>query len=110
MSCGKPRVLARTRKTVHNLSRRFVIEYWTWSAHGHVMEITITQFKAKCLGIVEQVQREKSRVVISRHGRPAAELIPISEASPKVLFGRAASRTKIQGDLMMTGETWDAEN
>ncbi len=74
------------------------------------MEITITQFKAKCLGIVEQVQREKTRVVISRHGRPAAELVPISEASRKPLFGRATSRTTIQGDLMTTGEAWDAGN
>ena len=72
------------------------------------MEITITQFKAKCLGIVEQVQREKARVVISRHGRPAAELIPISEGSKKPLFGRATSETKISGDLMTTGEAWDA--
>ena len=74
------------------------------------MEMTITQFKAKCLGIVEQVEREKTRVVISRHGRPAAELIPISEASVKPFFGRAASRTKINGDLMATGEVWSATN
>lgn len=72
------------------------------------MELTVTQFKAKCLGIVEKVQREKTRVVISRHGQPAAELIPVHETRKAVLFGRAASRTKIQGDLLGTGEIWDA--
>ena len=72
------------------------------------MDITVTQFKAKCLGIVERVQREKTRVVISRHGRPAAELIPVREDSKEVLYGRAASQTRIQGDLLSTGEVWDA--
>jgi prevent-host-death family protein len=41
------------------------------------MKMTITQFKALCLGVVARVQREKIRVVISRHGRAAALLVPI---------------------------------
>ncbi|MDD5200946.1 MAG: type II toxin-antitoxin system Phd/YefM family antitoxin [Terrimicrobiaceae bacterium] len=72
------------------------------------MEITVTQLKAKCLGIVEKVQREKRRVVISRHGRPAAVLIPADQETSAPLFGRAADSTKILGDLMGTGEEWDA--
>lgn len=75
------------------------------------MVITITQFKAKCLGVVERVQREKVRVVISRHGHPAAELIPFDEAKGREpLFGRASAQTRIQGDLCSTGETWNAEH
>ncbi len=76
------------------------------------MEMTITQFKAKCLGIVERVQREKVSVVISRHGRPAAELRPIegdSEGGGR-LFGRAAAQTKICGDIFTAEEGWDAEH
>ena len=69
------------------------------------MEIPITQFQTECLGIIE---REKTRVVISRHGSPVAELIPISEPSSKAFFGRAAAQTKKRGDLTTTGETWDA--
>jgi prevent-host-death family protein len=74
------------------------------------MEMTITQFKAKCLGVVERVQREKVRVVISRHGRAAAQLVPMDEAaSDKPLFGRASSDTQILGDILGTGEPWNAE-
>lgn len=74
------------------------------------MEMTITQFKAKCLGVVERVQREKLRVVISRHGRAAALLVPIEGgAEGQALFGRAAAQTKILSDLEGTGERWDAE-
>ena len=75
------------------------------------MEMTITQFKAKCLGVVETVQREKVRVVISRHGRPAALLIPIESSDVEVrIFGRAAGLTTVKGDILSTGEAWDAEH
>lgn len=74
------------------------------------MDITVTQFKAKCLGVIDQVQREKSRVIITRHGKPAAELIPVSASAPGKLFGRAKDSTVILGDIMSTGEHWDAEN
>ncbi|RME67862.1 MAG: type II toxin-antitoxin system Phd/YefM family antitoxin [Verrucomicrobia bacterium] len=73
------------------------------------MEITVTQFKAKCLGIIEKVQREKCRVVISRHGRPAARLEPVGESTSREFFGRSRATTEIVGDLMETGEPWDAE-
>ena len=74
------------------------------------METTVTQFKAKCLGIVERVQRNKERVTISRHGKPAAMLIPIETSEPGAFFGRAKATTKVNGDLFTTDESWDAEN
>lgn len=74
------------------------------------MEISVTQFKATCLGVIDQVQKEKSRVTITRHGKPAAELIPISASSPGKLFGRSKDSTVILGDLLGTEENWDAED
>lgn len=74
------------------------------------MDITITQFKAKCLGVIDKVQKEKSRIVITRHGKPAAQLIPVLASSPGKLFGRSRNSTAILGDLMSTEEHWDAED
>ena len=74
------------------------------------MDISVTKFKATCLGVVEKVQKEKSRITITRHGKPAAELIPILVSSPGRLFGRAKENTLISGDLLSTEESWDAEN
>ena len=74
------------------------------------MNITITQFKAKCLGIVEAVQSQKQVVTISRHGRPAAKLIPVDSGQAEPWFGRAAKTTHIRGDLLSTGEHWNAED
>jgi len=73
------------------------------------MEVSVTEFKAKCVGIIGKVQRERCRVVIRRHGQPAAELVPIERHSgSKPLFGRAAATTKVIGDTESTGENWDA--
>jgi prevent-host-death family protein len=74
------------------------------------MNISVTQFKATCLGVIDQVQKEKSRVTITRHGKPAAELIPISTSAPGKLFGRSKDSTVILGDLLGTEENWDAED
>lgn len=74
------------------------------------MEMSVSQFKAKCLGVIDKVQKEKSRVTITRHGQPAAELIPIFASRPGKLFGRSKDSTVILGDLLSTGESWDAED
>ena len=73
------------------------------------MEMTVTEFKAKCLGVIEKVSKEKTRVTITRHGQPAAELVPVSSSAPGKLFGRARETTVITGEILSTGEFWDAE-
>ncbi|MBX3740685.1 MAG: type II toxin-antitoxin system Phd/YefM family antitoxin [Akkermansiaceae bacterium] len=74
------------------------------------MNISVTQFKARCLGVVERVQKEKVSVVITRHGKPAAELVPIQASTPGELFGRSKGSTVILGEILTTDEHWDAEN
>lgn len=74
------------------------------------MKMSVTQFKAQCLGVIEKVQKEKSTVTITRHGRPAAELVPVFSQSATPLFGRAKASTVIEGDLLTTHESWDAED
>lgn len=74
------------------------------------MNITVTQFKARCLGVIERVQKEKVSAVITRHGKPAAELIPIHASPPGELFGRSKGSTVILGDILTTDKHWDAED
>jgi prevent-host-death family protein len=73
------------------------------------MQISVTQFRSTCFGAIEKVQKEGSRITITRHGKPAAELIPISASSPGKLFGRSKDSTRILGDLLSTEEQWNAE-
>lgn len=74
------------------------------------MDITITQFKATCHGVIEKVRAEKSPVTITRHGKPVAELIPVSAGPHGELFGRSKHSTIILGDLLTTGDHWGAED
>jgi prevent-host-death family protein len=73
-----------------------------------LMEISVTEFKAKCVGIIGRVQRERCRVTIRRHGQPAAELVPVERGAGAAVFGRAAGTVRVTGDLQSTGEAWDA--
>jgi prevent-host-death family protein len=38
--------------------------------------VPISEFKAKCLGLIEQVHKTRQSLRITRHGRPVAEVIP----------------------------------
>ncbi len=73
------------------------------------MEITVTQFKAKCLSLIEKVQREKCSVVVSRHGQPAVQLVAVEKDVTPPFFGRAAGTVVLHDDALGTGEVWHAD-
>jgi len=74
-----------------------------------IMETSVSQFKAKCLGMVARVEKEKVSILIKRHGRPAAMLQPVGRAPSRPWFGRGRETTRIKGDLLGTGEDWEAD-
>ena len=39
-------------------------------------EVAISEFKAKCLGMLEQVRKTRKPIRITRFGKPVAEVIP----------------------------------
>ncbi len=47
---------------------------------GHVENIDASDFKARCLAILDRVQATGERVVILKRGRPVAELLPASRS------------------------------
>jgi prevent-host-death family protein len=46
------------------------------------MTITATEFKAKCLSLIDEVQEKGSELIISKHGRPVARLVPTGTDKP----------------------------
>ena len=46
---------------------------------GHMETINASDFKARCLAILDRVQTTGERLVILKHGRPVAELGPASQ-------------------------------
>jgi len=72
-------------------------------------QIAAGQFKATCLAVLDEVQRERKEIVITKRGKPVARLVPVEEAVPDI-FGRMKGSGVILGDIVgPTGEIWDAE-
>lgn len=46
------------------------------------MEIAAGRFKALCLGLMDHVRDTHERVVITKHGTPVAQLVPV-EPEPR---------------------------
>ncbi|MBC8413226.1 MAG: type II toxin-antitoxin system Phd/YefM family antitoxin [Nitrospira sp.] len=69
--------------------------------------IGATQFKQQCLSILDRVDKEG--IVITKHGRPVAKLVPV-ESSTLQLIGSMKGTIKIKGDIISTGLTWNAES
>ena len=45
--------------------------------------LSVSKFKATCLAVVEEVAKTKKRVIITKCGKPIAELIPYeAETAP----------------------------
>lgn len=70
--------------------------------------IPAAQFKAKCLQIMDEVNRLHTEVVITKHGQPVAKLVPYEKTQPK-LFGKLEGSLHICGDVLAPiDEVWDA--
>jgi len=63
-------------------------------------DISISEFKAKCLGLIEQVHKTRQPLRITRHGRVVAELIPAGPDQKRKFLGRMAGTGKIVGDIV----------
>jgi prevent-host-death family protein len=74
------------------------------------MSIPAAVFKAECLKLMDEVARTGQPVVITKHGKPVAQLVPMP-AEPKSLFGYMRNTVTIQGDVVgPTGESWSADS
>ena len=72
--------------------------------------IPVTQFKAHCLEIIETVQRKRTPVVISKHGKPVAKLIPMDTEPVPSLLGSMKGTVREIGDIISPIDVeWDAD-
>jgi len=72
------------------------------------MSIPAAVFKAECLKLMDQVALTGQPVVITKHGKPVAQLVPVP-AAPGSLFGYMKNTVKIKGEIVApTGELWSA--
>ena len=64
-------------------------------------------FKARCLALLDDVARTRSTVVITKHGKAVAKLVPIDE--PVTTLGSVTLLADEDDAFFGTGESWDAD-
>ena len=88
-----------------------IISDWSYILADIVPRMTKTigasQFKAQCLSLLDRVGDDG--IIITKHGKPVAKLIPIRAAS-RDLIGALEGKIEIHGDILSTGIHWDAES
>ncbi len=83
------------------------------TGHMEAKHISASDFKARCLAILDEVQRTGSRVTILKRGTPVAQLIAAEAAE------RPSAWTRLKGsvtlaeecvDPVLPAEAWEANS
>jgi len=75
------------------------------------MKITATEFKAKCLKLMDEVAKSREPIIITKRGRPVAKVVPIEPEERGSWFGYMAGTLEITGDIISPiEEEWAAES
>jgi prevent-host-death family protein len=66
-----------------------------------MQEIAISEFKAKCLALLERVRQTKKPIRITRFGKPVAEIVPPSPGTGhEDWIGSMKNTVEILGDIV----------
>ena len=70
--------------------------------------IKVSEFKAKCLALLDEVERTGAPLVITKKGKPIADVVP-HKAKKRSLLGIYKGRMEILGDIISPIDVeWEA--
>ena len=74
--------------------------------------VSATEFKAKCLSLLDEMEQGGEPITIIRRGRPVAVLGPPKKTAWKSPANSWAGRGRIVGDIVNTdtADLWDVVN
>ena len=76
-----------------------------------MIEVAISEFKAKCLALLEQVRLTRQPIRITRHGKPVAEIVPPTGLQDRASWIGSMKDSKIIGDIISPAndeDEWEA--
>jgi antitoxin (DNA-binding transcriptional repressor) of toxin-antitoxin stability system len=56
-------------------------------------------FKMRCLAVTDEVQAKRETVLITKHGKPVAKLIPSDQAAGDI-YNFLAGKSAVTGDIV----------
>ena len=60
--------------------------------------MTASEFKARCLSVMDDIQATGEPVVVTKRGKPVVKVVPV-ESKKDDIFGFMAGKFKIVGDI-----------
>ena len=70
--------------------------------------VTVSRFKSQCLALLEDVRKKRERLLITKRGKPLAEVIPVS-ADSTAKGGWLRGTILYEGDIVSPlGISWKA--
>ena len=78
-------------------------------ANNH--QIAVSEFKARCLTLLEEVAAKHHMLIITKFGKPIAKVSPIENTKPPLL-GSWKGVGQVEGDIVTfdTSDEWEAVN
>jgi prevent-host-death family protein len=68
-------------------------------------EISASEFKAKCLKLLDRVARTREPLTVTKRGKPLARVVPLAVTDPRSLRGTV----KVHGDIVAPIDVeWEA--
>ncbi len=68
--------------------------------------MSATEFKAHCLAVLDDVAGSRESVIVTKHGRPVAKIVPIV-CETRSVFGAIQFTTDDEQDVFSTGAQWE---
>lgn len=64
------------------------------------VNISVSEFKAHCLELIEQTHTTHAEYIVTKRGRPVAKLVPIISSDTTFAFGDMKGSLIIKGDIV----------
>lgn len=77
--------------------------------HHKLHQIPASEFKARCLGLLDEVAETGVPLTVTKRGRPVAKLVPLEGEPPPSLLG-SVSYDREEDLLSPVDETWNADS
>ena len=68
-----------------------------------------SEFKAKCLKLMDEVQKTGDEIVITKNGKPVSKLVPYRIKVPTLLGLHKDKISSLDKDIFSSGEIWEAD-
>lgn len=70
--------------------------------------VTTSVLRSRCLSLMDEVVRRGTVVIITKRGKPVAELRPVKAGRARSIIGLHRGRIRIRGDIIAPlGEPWN---